>query len=80
MRKKEYIHTHALLMAVSRYLVATDTMPAEALAAYEALETTPASFHKSKQHHHDAIWTLTAAIEPCLTEAPSEGAERPVTR
>lgn len=80
MRKKEYIHTHALLTEVTRYLIENDTMPVEALSAYDALGTGPSSIHKCKQHHHDAIQTLTSAIEPHLTETPRGYHELSVNR
>lgn len=78
MRKKEYIHTHALLAEVTRHLVENETMPPEKLAAYDAVGTTPSSIHKSKQNHRDAIIALGRAIEPCLEEIPTENHEQPI--
>lgn len=80
MRKKEYIHTHALLTEVSQYLIENDTMTVETLSAYDALGTGPAGIHKSKQDHHEAIQVLTSAIEPCLTENPGESPEQSMNR
>jgi hypothetical protein len=67
MRKKEYIYTHALLVEVTRYLIENDTISAEMLSAYDAIETRPASIHKSKQNHREAIMILSSAIAS-LTE------------
>ncbi|WP_255196681.1 UPF0058 family protein [Halorarius litoreus] len=80
MRKKEYIHTHALLREVARDLIETETMSVETLSAYDALGTGPSCIHKSKEHHHEAILTLTSAIEPCLTEKSRERHEQSMTR
>lgn len=80
MRKKEYIHTHALLAEVTRYLIDIETMPAEVLSAYHALGTHPTSIHQSKQNHHEAIMILSSAIEPCLKEAPTDSHEQSVNR
>lgn len=72
MRKIEHVHTHALLAEVARYLIETETMSAERLSTYDALETRPSSIHKSKQNHREAITVLGNAIEPCLTNTYSE--------
>lgn len=72
MHKTEYIHTHALLVEVTRYLIEDETMPVEMLSAYDALETSPSSIHKPKQSHCEAIIALSSAIEPCLKETPTE--------
>jgi hypothetical protein len=66
MRKKEYIHIHALLVEVTRHLIENEDMPDEALSTYYALGTPPSGIHKSKQKHDEAITTLHAAIEPWL--------------
>lgn len=71
MRKIEYVHTHALLAEVARYLIKTGTMSAERLSTYDALETRPSSIHKSKRSHRMAIRILRHAIEPCLTTSHS---------
>lgn len=76
MRKVEYIHTHALLTEVARYLIENETMPVEALSAYDALDVGPSSIHMSKQHHYEAIQTLVSAIDPNLTEPPPDCHER----
>ena len=80
MRKKEYIHTHALLAEVTGYLIENETLPVEILSAYDALGTRPSSIHKSKQNHREAILALTNAIEPCLTETPTASDKESVNR
>lgn len=70
MRKKEYIHVHALLAEVTRCLIENGTMSVETLSAYDALDTHPSSIHRPKQNHCEAITTLGPAIESCLTETP----------
>jgi hypothetical protein len=72
MRKQEYIHIHALLVEVTRYLIENEAMSAETLSAYDALGTRPTSIHKSKQNHREAIMVLSSAIKPCLKETPTD--------
>ena len=64
MRKQEYIHVHALLVEITRYLVENEDTPAETFAAYDALDTRPSSIHEAKQNHHDAVMGLSGEIEP----------------
>ncbi|EMA14654.1 UPF0058 family protein [Haloarcula amylolytica] len=80
MRKKEYIHIHALLAEVTRYLIENEAMSAETLSAYDALGTRPTSIHKSKQNHCEAIIVLNSAIEPCLKETHTDGQKQSVNR
>lgn len=80
MRKKEHIHTHALLAEVTRYLIENEAMSAEMLAAYDALGTRPSSIHKSKQDHRKAITVLSGAIESYLKEAHAHSHEQSVNR
>jgi hypothetical protein len=80
MRKKEHIHTHALLAEVTRYSIENETMPAEMLSAYDALGTHPTSIHQSKQNHREAIMALSSAIEPCLKDTPTDSHEQSVNR
>ncbi|MCU4716987.1 UPF0058 family protein [Halapricum hydrolyticum] len=72
MRKKEYIHTHALLAEVTGYLIENETMPVDRLTAYNELETCPSSIHETKQKHHEAIMALSSAIGRCLKEIPTD--------
>lgn len=78
MRKKEHIHTHALLAEVAQYLVENETMPAERLSVYDAHGTRPASIHKSKQNHCEAIVILSSAIESCLAETHTDSHEQSI--
>lgn len=80
MRKKEHIHTHALLAEVTQYLIETETMSAEMLSEYRELGTSPSSIQKSKQNHREAITVLSNAIEPCLKETPTNSHEQSVNR
>jgi hypothetical protein len=80
MRKKEFIHIHALFAEVTRYLIEEETMPVEMLSAYDALETRPSSIHKSKQSHHEAIVTLGSAIDQYLTETHTDSQKQSVNR
>jgi hypothetical protein len=80
MRKKEHIHTHALLAEVARYLIENETMPIEMLSAYDELGTRPSSIHKPKQNHHEAIMVLSSAIGPCLKETGTDSHEQSVNR
>lgn len=80
MRKKEYIHTHALLAEVTRYLIENEDVPVETLSAYDALDTRPSSIHKSKQDHDEAITVLSSAIEPQLEQARTDSPGRSVNR
>lgn len=80
MRKKEYIHIHALLAEVSRYLIEDESMPVERRTAYEALETHPTSIHESKQNHREAIIVLGNAIEPCLKETHVDNQKQSVNQ
>ena len=80
MHKKEYIYTHALLAEVTRYLIENDTMSAEMLSAYDAIETRPASIHKSKQDHREAVVILSSAIESNLTEEHTGNPEQSLNR
>ncbi|GAB6861723.1 UPF0058 family protein [Haloplanus litoreus] len=75
MRKKEYIHIHALLVEVTRHLMENEEMPAETLSTYDALGTPPSGIHKSKQKHAEAITALNDAIGPWLEHTC---ADRPV--
>lgn len=68
MRKQEYIHVHALLVEITRYLVENEDMPAETFAAYDSLSTHPSSIHEAKQSHHDAVMGLSRDIEPWVKE------------
>ncbi|QSG05010.1 UPF0058 family protein [Halapricum desulfuricans] len=72
MRKKEYIYTHALLAEVTGYLIKNETMPADRLTAYSALETCPSSIHETKQKHREAVMALSSAIDRCLKEVPTD--------
>lgn len=80
MRKKENIHTHALLAEVTRYLIEKENVSAEMFSAYDALETRPASVHKPKQNHREAIMVLSGAIGLCLEETHTDSHEEPVRR
>jgi len=80
MRKKEYIYTHALLAEVTRYLIKNDIISPEMLSAYDAIETRPASIHKSKQNHREAVVVLSSAIESSLTEEHTDNHEQSVNR
>lgn len=80
MRKKEYIHTHALLAETARYLTDDETLSAERFSAYAILGTRATSIHKSKQNHHEAVMILSSAIESGLDEARTETPEQPVNR
>jgi len=61
MKKQELIHLHGLLAEVVDWCETTaDTsIPAE---KYEELDTRPASIHRSKTDHKDAVFALTRAI------------------
>lgn len=76
MRKKEYIHIHALLVEVTRYMIENEDMPAETLSTYHALDTRPSSIHKSKHHHHEAVTVLTSAIRPWVEQTRTDSPER----
>lgn len=78
MRKIEHIYTHALLAEVTRYLIENEAMPAETLAAYDALGTRTTSIHKSKRHHHEAVTILGSTIESCLDETRTDSPEQSV--
>lgn len=80
MRKKEHIHTHALLAEVTQYLIETETMSVEMLSGYHELGTSPSSIQKSKQNHCEAIMVLSSAIEPCLKETPIDSHGQSVNR
>lgn len=80
MRKKEYIHIHALLAEVTRYLIEDGSIPVETLSAYDALGTRPSSIYKSKQDHREAVLALSRAIEPCLEGTDADRHEQPVNR
>jgi hypothetical protein len=75
MRKKEYIHLHALLVEVTRYMIENEEMPAETLSTYHALGTRPSSIHKSKESHHKAITVLYSDIEPWFDQLQPESPE-----
>ena len=80
MRKKEYVHIHALLVEVTRYVLENERPPAETMSDYEALETRPASIHEPKRKHHEAIKALGDGLEQWL-EQPRDGErERSVHR
>lgn len=78
MRKKELVHTHALLREVSRYLIENGDMPVEAISTYDALDIRPSSIHKSKRSHHEAITVLGDSIERWLEQAHSSDPDRPM--
>lgn len=80
MRKKEYIHIHALLLEVTRYVIENEDMPAETLSTYDTLGTRPSSIHKSKQKHYEAISVLTSAIDPWFERTRTESPERSIDR
>jgi len=80
MRKIEYVHMHALLAEVTRYLIETETMPAETLSAYDTLGTRPTSIHKSKQQHHEALVVLGSTVESSLNETRTDNPEQSVSR
>ncbi|MFT4923175.1 MAG: hypothetical protein ACI8XM_002401 [Haloarculaceae archaeon] len=80
MRKKEYIHIHALLVETTRFLIENEDMPAETLSTYDALGTNPSSIHKSKQSHHEAITALNSAIEPWFEQTRSDSPEPSMNR
>ncbi len=80
MRKKEHIHTHALLAEITQHLIETEAMPVERLSGYHELGTSPSSIQKSKQNHREAIMILSSAIEPCLKEIPTDSHEQSVNR
>lgn len=61
-RKQEYVHLHALLVEVARYLVDRRDMPTAVLSEYESLGTRPSNVNESKRAHRDAVATLSAAI------------------
>lgn len=76
MRKKEYVHTHALLVEVTRYLSETGDMPEDALSTYDALGVSPSSIHESKRSHHEAITALYSDIDPWLERTRTENSAR----
>jgi hypothetical protein len=79
MRKKEYVYIHALLAAVTRYLIEHEEMPAEMRSTYDALGTPPAGVHKSKQEHHEAITALNGAIESWHEHTRTDRPVRPMS-
>jgi hypothetical protein len=78
MRKIEHVHTHALLVEVTRYLIENEAMSGETLSAYDALEARPTSIHKPKEYHHEAIMVLSSTIESCFTETRIDSLEQSV--
>jgi hypothetical protein len=79
MRKKEYISIHALIAEVTRYLIEDENLPAETLADYHVLGTSPSNIHKSKQQHHEAIIALIDAIEPWFEQLQTENQKQAIT-
>jgi len=80
MRKKEYIHIHALLAEVTRYLIENGDMPATTISTYNTLDTRPTSIHRSKPAHDEAITVLGSAIEPWLEQAHTDSPGRSVNQ
>lgn len=80
MRKQEYIHTHALLAEITRYLSGEEIIQDEMLSVYDALETRPSSIQQSKQNHREAMMLLSSTIECCLTETHAGGRKESVHR
>lgn len=63
MRKKEFVHTHALLREVVHHFIEVEDMPPGEISTYEALEIHPGSIHKQKEDHAEAIAVLGDSIE-----------------
>lgn len=61
MKKQELIHLHGLLAEVVDWCETTDGISVD-VETYEQLDTRPASIHRSKTDHRDAVFTLTQAM------------------
>lgn len=62
MKKRELIFLHSLLDEVRRFLDARWGLPDEAFADYEALGVGPASIHRTKDEHLEAVLCLARAL------------------
>lgn len=80
MRKKEFIHIHALLLEVTQYLIENEDMAVEMYSTYDELDVRPSSIHKQKQNHHEAVKILGDSVERSLEQGHTESPDRPVNR
>lgn len=62
MKKRDLIFLHGLLDEVRRFLDEGEGLPDEAFADYEALGVGPASIHRTKDEHREAVMRLGRAL------------------
>ena len=80
MRKKEYIHVHALLLEVTQYLMENEDVDPSKHSMYDTLDVRPSSVHKPKHNHYEAVAILGDSLERTLEEAHTESPDCPVNR
>ena len=80
MRKKEFIHVHALLLEISEYVMENEDVDQSIHPRYDTLEVCPSSVHKPKRTHYEAVTILGDSIERTLEQARTESPDCPVSR
>lgn len=78
MRKKEFIHVHALLLEITQYLMENEDVDPSIHSMYDTLDVRPSSAHKPKDDHYEAVTVLGDSIERALEQAHTESPDSPV--
>ena len=66
MRKQESVHLHALLVETAEYIDERARTPPVDLGSYREMDVGPASVHRSKGDHEEAVLALASAVARSL--------------